>query len=213
MKIPSFTSYLPVLGSFTLALILQAPVRAASISVVSDLAGVPSDAFPFTFESGQFPSNYIVSGSGAGIAVGSVKDYYLDIGFGPYAYVEPGSSIAISFDPNVDAFGFLWGSPDSYNSVSVTTVDGQTTIFDNAGLSIPGLVLGTPNSQYVEFQSDIPFSSVKFTTTVPAFEFDNLFEIPSSNTNAPEPGTGALFACSLLAIATGIVKRRRIHKK
>lgn len=118
-----------------------------------------------------------------------------------------GAPATLSFTGlGVDYISFLWGSPDTYNVLTVTTTGGINTLFNTANLGFP-LSNGDQNfSQYVQFSGT---GGNKIT----ALTFDNLptrdaFETANySVTPVPEPQTYALLLAGLGAV--GFVARRR----
>jgi hypothetical protein len=101
---------------------------------------------------------------------------------------------------------FLWGSPDTYNTLVVTEVGGATTAFTS--LNLPLFIYnGNQNfASYVGFSgnSGSMIQSLTFESPrINAFEASNF----SVTTPIPEPETYALMLAGLGAI--GFVARRR----
>lgn len=106
----------------------------------------------------------------------------------------------------LDYISFLWGSPDTYNVLTVTSTGGTQT-FTAAGLGFAETNGDQNFSQYVQFSA---LSGGKIT----ALSFSNLPEMDafeSSNfsitTPVPEPQTYALLLAGLAAV--GFVAHRR----
>lgn len=114
-----------------------------------------------------------------------------------------GNNAALTFADAVNYVSFLWGSPDTYNTLSIVSSFG-TQLFTAA--SIPGFtnVTGSQSfSQYVQFAGSgiksLTFSNIPSTD---AFETGNF-----SVTPVPEPETYALMLAGLGAL--GFISRRR----
>lgn len=96
----------------------------------------------------------------------------------PGATVSP---VTLSFASSRNSFGFLWGSPDSYNSLEF--YDGATLVATVVGADL----VPPPKSQaYFVTVSGLSFDSVKFidnlgtktSTDEAAFEFANISSVP-----------------------------------
>ena len=102
---------------------------------------------------------------------------------------------------------FLWGSPDTYNTLTVTSTMGSY-VFNSATPSLAG-VLFTGNqdfASYVGFSTNVAgelITSLKFSSTSNAFEASNF----SVTTPVPEPETYALLLAGLGVV--GFMARRR----
>lgn len=107
----------------------------------------------------------------------------------------------------VGYLSFLWGSPDTYNMLTVMTSDGISQLFTASGLGFSVTDGNQSFSQYVQF-----FASAG--TTITSLIFNNVpqqnaFEVANfSVTPIPEPETLALMLAGLGAIGF-IVRRRR----
>jgi len=109
----------------------------------------------------------------------------------------------------VDYISFLWGSPDTYNVLTVTSTGGVSQTFTASSLSF-SVTNGDQNfSQYVQFEglagSKITSLSFSNAPSSDAFESANY-----SITAVPEPETYALLLAGLGAV--GFVARRRRSK-
>ena len=97
---------------------------------------------------------------------------------------------------------FLWGSPDSYNSLTINTNAGsQTFLASTLGLTATG---DRNQAQYVTFRvtgAATAITSMRFDSSKEAFEFSNI------NAAVPEPGTYAMLLSGLMGV--GFVARRR----
>ncbi|MBC7917157.1 MAG: PEP-CTERM sorting domain-containing protein [Rhodoferax sp.] len=133
--------------------------------------------------------------------IGSVDNFW-SVGSDPAEQVGPG---LINFTAGLSYFGFLWGSPDTYNTVS----------FYN-GATLLGSVLGTAvlppgsgdqsASTYFNFFAgpNEQITRVTFSSNQNAFETDNMAFIAAP---VPEPETYAMLLGGLGLIS--LVLRRR----
>lgn len=126
----------------------------------------------------------------------------------------------VNLDTPASYYGFLWGSPDTYNKVSFL-YDGAvvgsftgTQVFRTASGNQGALAGG----QYVNFWAGEgeQFNQVKFISGGNAFETDNhavfpppRFEIDVVQVPVPEPETYALMLAGLCAIGFMARNRRR----
>lgn len=117
-----------------------------------------------------------------------------------------GQPATLSFaDGGVSYISFLWGSPDSYNQLTVNSTNGSQ-MFTTALLGLPGD--GNQSvSRYVQFSGvgAAKITSLVFTNTpaTDAFETANY-----SITPVPEPETYALMLAGL-GVVGFVAKRRR----
>lgn len=139
--------------------------------------------------------------------VGSVSSF---LAAGPTS----GSSATLTFLVTSNFLSFLWGSPDTYNTLSINSTTGGVTTTDNftaAGLGFP-VTNGAQNfSQYVRFDGTTAgtrINSVTFSNTpsIDAFESANF----SITAPVPEPATWALMLVGFGGI--GFAMRRRKSK-
>ena len=121
-----------------------------------------------------------------------------------------GAPATLSFlSGGVGFISFLWGSPDVYNKLTVTSTGGFTQVFDSTNITFASTNGNQAYSQYVQFTglNGGKITSLSF-NNVPAqdaFESANF-----SVTPVPEPETYALLLAGLGAVA--FVARRRRNK-
>ena len=112
----------------------------------------------------------------------------------------------VTFDSGIDYISFLWGSPDTYNLLTVITTAGDVN-FTAAGLGFSVTNGDQSFSQYVQFTADagVDILGLRFNNS-PAV---NAFEVANFTVTAPvpEPETYALMLAGLGAI--GFISRRR----
>lgn len=123
-----------------------------------------------------------------------------------------GQPAILTFTVPVSYLSFLWGSPDTYNALSITDNFGLTTNYTPGGMSFP-VTNGTQNfSQYVQFVGlgGHLISSASF-TNVPATD---AFEAANFNVLAaavPEPSSWAMMLMGFGAMGVAMRRRRRGH--
>jgi len=129
----------------------------------------------------------------------------------PFLAAGPTSTnpAVMTFNTAVSYFSFLWGSPDLYNSLTVTEVGGGTFSFTvgngpgNDTLEFPEQNGNQSVNQQVQFFSTLGIQSVTYNSASrDAFESTHY-----SITPIPEPETYALMLAGLAAL--GFVGRRR----
>ena len=140
------------------------------------------------------------------------------------------SPATLAFTTPVENIGFLWGSPDLYNLLTVTTTIGTQAFVAGPSLANPGAtslgfteVTGNQDfSQYVQLvaQGGSSILSLRFENvpSIDAFEASNfsVAAIPEPGTRGPivpipEPGTYALILAGLGGFGL-IAVRRRIRR-
>jgi hypothetical protein len=156
----------------------------------------------------------VAAGPNAGTASTSVTNQYTQPAGDttPFAYVGVGSSLTANFAGGITSLDLLWGSPDTWNFITFVGTGGSVTYSPGSGL-LASLSPVNSGSQTVLFTAGpgVIWTSVIFTSTLAAFEFDNVSTLAAATASAtPEPATLALLAGGLLAIGIGTVRRRKI---
>lgn len=103
-------------------------------------------------------------------------------------------------------FGLLWGSIDSYNTLSF--YDGATLIGSLTGTDVvagPNGNQGVNGTLYVNITSDVAFNRVVATASNFAFEFDNVAIDRGFDIQVPAAGMAGILALG----AAGVMLRRR----
>ncbi|MFZ4407578.1 MAG: hypothetical protein ACOYOH_09560 [Paracraurococcus sp.] len=187
--------------ALTAGAMLAAPARAQvydpNVSVSTSLTTVAQSATVSVLDLGTSGKNGLVSnqavdfGSGdtagtisytgtSGIYSGNVTGVtaapYTATGptTGNYFAAEPKSAITFSYAQQQQYFGMMWGSVDSYNTLSFYR--GDTLVEQLPGKAItavPNGVQGAGNTYWVNvnFGTGVSFDRVVATSTSPAFEF------------------------------------------
>jgi len=104
------------------------------------------------------------------------------------------TSSTIGFAAAVTSFTFLWGSPDSYNTVT----DGTVTVTGSTFSSGTG---NNAETTLYTFFDALGFSSLTFSTTGIAFEL--------AVASVPEPETYAMMLAGLGAVGFLALRRKR----
>ena len=119
-----------------------------------------------------------------------------------------GSASTLTFTGDGVSFvSFLWGSPDSYNRVTVNGSGGYSHVFTTAELGLPG----DGNQAVSDY---VNFAGVDG-TLITSLSFDNMPSIDAfetanfSVTPVPEPGTYALLLAGLGATGLFAARRKR----
>ena len=152
--------------------------------------------------SGQYAAPYIYNSNGTLFGDGAVEGpdttQYFTTGS---TNAAGGARVDIQFFEPQQYFGLLWGSVDTYNTL--TFYLGGVQVAQFTGSSVTAAATGDQGRNgtfYVNFSGG-PFDQVVAVSSEKAFEFDNLaFAVPDGGT------TLALLGGALMAL--GLVRRR-----
>ncbi|HZX72189.1 MAG TPA: PEP-CTERM sorting domain-containing protein [Rhodanobacter sp.] len=212
----------------------------ANASIVGTVGGVPTGADHYeTFDSiasgshsGSYttPSGIVVTFAGEGSAVNGAEsgryaapflsgDNGLNFGGQPdgadaTTYLTSGaagSSVTLALVGPTRYMGLLWGSVDSYNTL--TFYNGSTLVGQFTGADVTSAANGDQGENgtyYVNINLSDSFTSVVATSSSYAFEFDNV-AFSASPLSVPEPGTVGIFLLGLLLLGSAYrLKGRRL---
>lgn len=223
------------LASLLLSLASAGAANASLIATVSPTGALPGQIYvslnslPLGNMGGMTNTNITVAftGPNAAIVSGSVVNGYSapvfsngnGAAFGDgngvdttkYIAVGVGSTATLSIPTALQSLGLLWGSVDSYNTLTFFSgVNGTgTNVGSLTGADLPST--GSNGNQtavgtaYVNISSTQSFQSIVLTSTVNAFELDNLAF--GTRQSVPEPVSMALLGSGLVGIAA--FRRRR----
>ncbi|HEX8057065.1 MAG TPA: PEPxxWA-CTERM sorting domain-containing protein [Novosphingobium sp.] len=119
-----------------------------------------------------------------------------------------GTPSTITFATALNYLSFLWGSPDTYNVLTLTTNLGNTFTYTPQDLSFAVTDGSQAFSQYVQFQA----SDGEFIT---AAKFDvsplkDAFEVANFSTGLPEPATWALMIMGIGFAGAAMRRRQKV---
>lgn len=140
-----------------------------------------------------------------------------DYSLASYNSVRNGTA-TYNFGTAALSLSLLWGSPDTYNTISfysglngtgaaLGSFTGASLVGDGAHSFPASLGFG---HDFVKFVSDVAFLSVVLSSTNPAFEYSNLTAFDRNGDNAPViplPPAMLLFGSALVGL--GLLGRRR----
>ena len=114
-------------------------------------------------------------------------------------------SVTLSFTMDQKYLGLLWGSVDSYNTLTFEEVSGSTTtvvgaVTGDMVINMNGGDQGVNGTAYVNINSDTAFNTVVASSTTNAFEFDNVAYNQSNVVLTPEPSTFVVAAVEALGM-------------
>ena len=213
----------------------MSPIKAFAAAAVV-LAAAQAHAISFTVSEGAFSAvNGVATDTfdaDATITLNVTGGAYFSVNVGGISARPPGStgqwwSLGTSgnqggpglvhLDTPASYYGFLWGSPDIYNTVSFLYNGALVGSFTGSDVFRPAI--GTQGAlaggQYVNFWADggKQFNEVKFISGGNAFETDNHAVFPRAGIElfnaavVPEPETYALMLAGLCAV--GFMSRHR----
>jgi guanyl-specific ribonuclease Sa len=203
----TFTAMSAQAGSYTINFGASAVNESTSILGLESTGDVvfsgAAQGNQFQYTDGALFSNTALISGVAARPVGSTGNY-LSVG-------DSGTSngpSTLTFSKGLSYFGFLWGSPDTYNHVTFWNGDTQLASYDGNAVMAP------PNGDqtYARFFNvktvgNELITKVTFTSNGMAFETDNHAFV----TAVPEPETYAMLLAGLGLMAT--VARRRKAKQ
>lgn len=122
-----------------------------------------------------------------------------------------GTPSTITFANALSYLSFLWGSPDTYNILTLTTNLGNTFTYTPQGLSFAVTDGNQAFSQYVQFKASGGelITSAKFDVT-PGMD---AFEVANFSTGVPEPATWALMIMGIGFAGAAMRRRHSISLK
>lgn len=190
----------------------------AGVSTIDFGASVPSDAGPvvpggsgvtvYSTAGATFTGGALYNLANSPIdsitarPVGSVSNFW-SVGNSPAIQTGPG---LLTLTTAVQYIGFLWGSPDNYNTVSF--YNGDTLLGSFTGPA-PGNGDQSASSYFNAYAgAGEQITSVKFASTLNALETDNF---AYSVTAVPEPESYAMMLAGLGLM--GAIARRRSQSK
>ena len=150
----------------------------------------------FVFTTAGTPSTGIYAGSTPNTAVTPFGGSSLT----DYLAVEPGGSVVINFSTPQTSFALLWGTVDTYNSLTFTA--GGTVVGGSAVATALGFPANGTVNENVLISGLPTFTSILVQSSTAAFEF-----VPGTALAVPEPMSLALFGTGLLGL--GLIGRRQ----
>ena len=182
------------------------PSKVASLTLVGS-AGLVTGSV-----SGQYAAPYLSGDNGTGFGPGGTNQ---GNGLDATQYVTSGSTNAnsnsraeIAFNTSMQYLGLLWGSVDTYNTL--TFFLGSANVGSITGGQVTPSATGDRGLNgtfYVNINSTQPFNRVVFSSSSFAFEFDNVAFAETPINPVPIPAAGWLLVSGLLGLL-GVSRRR-----
>ncbi|HEX7929859.1 MAG TPA: PEPxxWA-CTERM sorting domain-containing protein [Sphingomicrobium sp.] len=122
-----------------------------------------------------------------------------------------GSPSTITFATALNYLSFLWGSPDTYNVLTLNTNLGNTFTYTPQGLNFAVTDGNQAFSQYVQFKTSGGefITSAKFDVT----PTNDAFEVANFSIGLPEPSTWALMIMGIGFAGAALRRRQRMSLK
>ena len=121
-----------------------------------------------------------------------------------YVFAQQGGSVTVSFTHNLNSVTIYWGSPDTYNSITLGNGDviTGTMVATALGFAANG---SDANSMWVTIADTSAFKSFTATSSSPAFEFDMAAGVSSGT--IPEPSTWAMLMLGFTGLGYAAFRR------
>jgi hypothetical protein len=131
----------------------------------------------------------------------------------------PASSVTLNFgSQGYNYLGLLWGSVDTYNSLTFYAGSHQVgTLTGSSVLTPPNGDQGVSGTAYINIGTSFAFNRVVLTSTQHAFEFDNVAfgaigSVPPLFGTVPEPASVVMFGTAFLVVSGVTWSRNRKAK-
>ena len=160
---------------------------------------------------GVYAAPWLSGGNGNGFAAGNLNQLN-GVDTTPYLTTGKGK-VTLSFSSAQMYLGLLWGSVDTYNTLSFYSggING-TPVGSVTGVNVVASPNGNQGQQgtlYVNINSTLPFDTVVASSSAYAFEFDNV----AYNTTQVVPEPTTVLAGALLLLPFGASTIRNLRRK